>query len=140
MINCDRPNCSNANQRTKRTDADGTFWDYGYDSLGQVTSAVRYWAAEGTNAPVPVAGQQYGFLFDDIGNRKTATLNSNVSEYAANLLNQYTQRTVPGLVDIIGAAASNATVTVNQVVAGRKGDYFRTNSRWRTRTRRRILR
>jgi len=96
-----------ANQRTKRTDADGSYWDYGYDSLGQVTSAVRKW-----NDGTVVEGQQYGFLFDDIGNRKTATVNSNVSEYTANLLNQYTQRTVPGFVDIIGSAANSATVTV----------------------------
>ena len=81
---------------------------------------MRKWS-DGTS----VAGQDYSFAFDDIGNRKTATLNSNVSEYAANLLNQYTQRTVPGLVDIIGAAASNATVTVNGATAGRRGEYFR---------------
>ena len=53
------------------------------NTLGQVTSAVRKWS-DGT----PVAGQDYSFAFDDIGTRKTATLNSNVSEYAANLLNQ----------------------------------------------------
>jgi hypothetical protein len=95
------------------------------NTIGQVTSAVRKWS-DGT----PVAGQQYGFLFDDIGNRKTAALNSNVSEYAANLLNQYTQHTVPGFVDIIGSAASSATVTVGvsgvtNTVASRQGEYFR---------------
>jgi RHS repeat-associated protein len=116
---------NDANQRTKRTDADNSYWEYGYDSLGQVTSAVRRW----TNGTV-VAGQEYGFAFDDIGNRKTATVNSNVSEYTANLLNQYTQRTVPGFVDIIGSAASSATVTVSvsgvtNSLASRQGEYFR---------------
>jgi YD repeat-containing protein len=31
-------NYNNANQRTKDTLADGSYWIYGYDSLGQVTS------------------------------------------------------------------------------------------------------
>jgi len=44
-----------ANQRTERTDSDGSYWQYGYDSLGQVTNAVRKWSDNAT-----VAGQQYG--------------------------------------------------------------------------------
>ena len=40
-----------ANQRAKNTLADGSYWVYGYDSLGQVTNACKYWA-DGT----PVAG------------------------------------------------------------------------------------
>jgi len=38
--------------------------------------------------------------------------NKRYQNYTANLLNQYTTRTVPGYVDILGAAATNATVTV----------------------------
>jgi hypothetical protein len=37
-----------------------------YDSLGQVISGKKYWA-DGT----PVAGQQFEYTFDDIGNRLT---------------------------------------------------------------------
>jgi YD repeat-containing protein len=62
---------NDANQRTKRTDADNSYWDYAYDSLGQVTNAVRRWS-DG----VLVAGQQYGYQFDDIGNRKKSTQDS----------------------------------------------------------------
>jgi YD repeat-containing protein len=43
-----------ANQRTRNTLLDGSYWVYGYDSLGQVTNGVKYWA-DGT----PVAGQQF---------------------------------------------------------------------------------
>jgi hypothetical protein len=38
-----------------------------YDNLGQATSGKRFWQA-GTL----VAGQQFEYAFDDIGNRKTA--------------------------------------------------------------------
>ncbi len=45
---------NSANQRTRATLADGSYWVYQYDSLGQVTSGKRYWS-DGT----PVAGQQF---------------------------------------------------------------------------------
>ena len=44
---------------------------YGYDGLGQVTSAKRF--GNGTlAAPKIRCGQQFGFGYDMIGNRKTA--------------------------------------------------------------------
>jgi len=46
---------------------DGSYWVYGYDALGQLTGANKYFW-DGT----PVAGQQFGYTFDTIGNR-TAT-------------------------------------------------------------------
>jgi len=104
--------------------------DYGlytYDALGQVISGKRYWS-DGT----PVAGQQFEYGFDDIGNRKVARRggdengwNLRQSIYTANLLNQYTQRTVPGFVDIIGIALATNPVYVNGQMASRKGEYFR---------------
>jgi len=49
-----------------------------------------------------VAGQQFEYTFDDIGNRLTAAsggdqggANLRSQNYSANNLNQYTQRTVP---------------------------------------------
>ena len=53
-----------ANQRTRMTLADGSYWHYTYDRLGQVVSGKRYWQ-DGTL----VAGQQFEYAFDDIGNR-----------------------------------------------------------------------
>ena len=37
-------NYNPANQRTKNTLVDGSYWVYGYDSLGQVTNACKYFA------------------------------------------------------------------------------------------------
>jgi RHS repeat-associated protein len=95
-----------ANQRAKATREDATFWDYGYDSLGQVDSAVKKQAG-GTAIP----GHAYGFLFDDIGNRQTATFNGTTTTYTPNELNQYDQRTVPGVIEVLGDANPAATIT-----------------------------
>ncbi|MBI5770482.1 MAG: RHS repeat-associated core domain-containing protein [Verrucomicrobia bacterium] len=96
-----------ANQRTRVTREDNSSWSYGYDSLGQVTSGKKL-LADNTAA----LGGDYAWTFDDIGNRQTATTNTQVATYTANSLNQYTQRTVPGAIDVLGAAAATATVTV----------------------------
>lgn len=116
-----------ANQRTKVTNADGTYWIYGYDSLGQVTSGGGYWS-DGTS----MAGEQFGYAFDEIGNR-TATsaggdqygANQQYASYNANALNQYTSRTVPSAVDILGSATNASTVTVNNQLTYRHNDFYR---------------
>ena len=116
-----------ANQRTSVTNADAAHWVYQYDSLGQVTSGKKYWS-DGT----PVAGEQFEYNFDDIGNRVStkaggdqfgASLRS--ASYANNTLNQITSRDVPGYANILGAAATNAFVTVNNQPTYRKGEFFR---------------
>ncbi len=96
-----------ANQRTRTTREDDSYWSFTYDELGQVTSGRKSLASA---APVP--GLDFAWAFDDIGNRKTATANGSVASYTANALNQYAQRTVPGVVDITGAAGAGTTVTV----------------------------
>lgn len=123
---------NSANQRTKRTDVDGSYWIYTYDSLGQVTSGKRYWS-DGT----PVAGQQFEYAFDDIGNRTSTGQggdqngsNLRSASYSANSLNQYTSRSIPSYVDIQGEAASNATVTIwnsdgTYTPTCRKGTFYR---------------
>jgi len=108
-----------ANQRTRRTEADNSYWDYTYDALGQVTAGWKKWS-DGT----PVAGQQYGYAYDDIGNRELSAVSGQWSAYSANNLNQYTQRTVPGYIWELGTAASNATVMVNNQPVTRQGEYF----------------
>ena len=54
------------------------------------------------------------------------------ADYSANTLNQYTSRTVPGYVNILGTATNTATVTMwspqssaTYTPTSRKGDYFR---------------
>jgi RHS repeat-associated protein len=95
-----------ANQRTKATREDSAYWDYGYDALGQVTSGRKY---DATLAPL--AGHDFAWTYDDIGNRKTATSNGQTSHYSPNLLNQYDSRIIPGGFDLLAAAAPDATVT-----------------------------
>ena len=118
---------NSANQRTLRREADGAYWRYEYDSLGQVKSGKKYWA-DGT----PVAGQQFDYAFDDIGNRTSTKAGGDQSganlrsaTYAANKLNQYSSRTVPGAVDVMGVALATNTVTVDGHSPCRKGEYFR---------------
>jgi len=116
-----------ANQRVRRSEADGSYWRYGYDSLGQVTSGKKYWPDQ-----TPVAGQQFEYAFDDIGNRVSAKAGGDdrgaglrSASYSANLLNQYSSRTVPGAVDVMGMALATNSVTVNGQSVYRKGEYFR---------------
>ncbi|MGA2854442.1 MAG: hypothetical protein ABSE90_09990, partial [Verrucomicrobiota bacterium] len=119
-------NYNNANQRTKNTLADGSYWVYQYDSLGQATNGVKYFA-DGTLVP----GQQFGYLFDDIGNRKQTTAGGDavgsslrLAAYSANNLNQITQRDYPGTNDIVGASILTNAVIVNGQTAWRKEEYF----------------
>src|SRR6266567_3299580 len=125
---------NSANQRTRTTLADGSYWVYAYDSLGQVVSGRKYWS-DGT----AVAGQQFEYAFDDIGNRKTTGSGGDHDQYGgalhyasywANSLNQYTSRDVPGYVNVIGSAKTNATVSLwtpdgYWAQTSRKADYFR---------------
>lgn len=117
---------NDANQRTRVTHADGSYWVYEYDKLGQVTSGKKYWE-DGT----PIAGQQFEYAFDDIGNRTSTKEGGDANggslrsaSYSVNLLNQYTNRTVSGTADMIGIAKVNATVTVNGQSTHRRGEYY----------------
>jgi RHS repeat-associated protein len=116
---------NSANQRTKVTLADGSYWIYQYDDLGQVVSGRKYFA-DGT----AVEGQQFEYGFDSIGNRTSASkpkvdgTNPRVSTYTPNNLNQYAQRTVPGSIDVMGTAKADSKVTVNLQQSERKGEYF----------------
>ena len=106
---------------------DGSFWIYEYDALGQVKSGKRYWSNW-----TPVAGQQFEYAFDDIGNRTSTKAGGDsagaglrAANYTNNTLNQITSRDVPGYVSIIGAATATATnVNVNGALAYRRGEYF----------------
>src|ERR1043166_3235329 len=115
-----------ADQRTRRTDSDGSYWIYKYDSFGQLISGKHYWS-DGT----PVAGQQFEYSYDDIGNRvqtkaggDASGANLQVANYRANNLNQYTQVDIPGVADIMGISHPNASATVNGQAPSRKGEYY----------------
>ena len=119
---------NNANQRTRVDLADGSYWSYAYDALGQVISGKRYWP-DTTLAP----GQQYEYTFDTIGNRistkaggDSAGGSPRTATYTPNLLNQYTSRTIPNAFDVMGLADATATISVNGSSAGvnRKTEYY----------------
>ncbi len=108
-----------ANRRQRLTREDNAYWDFGYDSLGQVTGAIKRRADA---AALP--GHAFAFDYDDIGNRQTTTTNGRLSTYTPDLLNRYTQRTVPGAVDVGGEAQATATVTVNNQPTQRLDGFF----------------
>ena len=119
-------NYNSANQRTQDKLADGSYWVYNYDSLGQVTGGHKYFS-DGT----PVPGQQFDYGFDTIGNRTQTKAggdqtggNQRLANYSANSLNQITSRDYPGTNDVVGAALATNSVTVNGQTAWRKGEYF----------------
>ena len=126
-----------AGRRIQATAApDNTRWDYGYDSLGQVTSGRKYWC-DGTF----VAGQQFEYAFDSIGNRRWTKVGGDLSGgslrtalYTNNLLNQIAARQVPGSVDVQGIAQSGAAVTVNGQAVLRQGEYYTKTLTWNTAT------
>jgi RHS repeat-associated protein len=117
---------NDVNQRVRTTLADGSYWLYEYDALGQVRSGKRYWSDH-----TPVAGQQFEYGFDEIGNRTQTKAGGDAvggglrtSTYTSNSRNQYLDRTIPGAIDVLGLATSTATVTVNSGATSRKGEYF----------------
>jgi RHS repeat-associated protein len=113
------------NQRERVTREDGSYWSYVYNDRGELKSGKKYWADNSI-----VWGAQTEYNFDNIGNRNHAKTGGNQlgglrqSNYTTNSLNQYSQRTVPGAIDVTGSANTNAAVTVNNEVVVRKGDYF----------------
>jgi len=120
---------NSANQRLKMTLADSSYWNYTYDSLGQLSSGKRRF-----DQSTYVRGQQFVYNHDTIGNRTSLQLGGNEHgqnlrqiDYTANDLNQYTQRTfVPVVgIDFMGYTAAADTVTVDGDPAYRHGQYYR---------------
>ena len=116
-----------AGQRTNLALADGSFWDYRYDWLGQLTNAHRHWSDNAW-----VAGQQFAFAFDGLANRLQTWTGGDASgtglraaSYLTDSVNQYLQRGVPRSNDLTGTAPALATVVVNgETNSNRHGDYF----------------
>lgn len=110
------------NQRTRVAEETGRHWAYGYDELGQVILAEKRLSDDTTVLP----GYEFGFDYDDIGNRIETLVNGRVSQYTSNALNRYTQRDDPGAIDVRGRVDVNATVQVNEQATVRTGeDYYR---------------
>lgn len=113
-----------ANQRERIALESGESWRFGYDPLGQVTSGEKQ-----TETGDDIPGYEFGYGFDDIGNRKLTTTNGRAAVYSPNLLNQYEQRDVPRAIDILGEALDESIVRVNGLATVRTDkpgldDYF----------------
>jgi len=74
-----------ASQRTSLTNDASERWDFRYDYLGQVTNGWKY-----DSGGQVINDHRFAYFFDDIGNRKQTVTNGTTINYAANLLNQYT--------------------------------------------------
>jgi YD repeat-containing protein len=117
-------------RRTQATLEDGSSWQYEYNDRNELTGGKRSWQDW-----TPVAGQQFEYAFDNIGNRTSSkaggdanSANLRTTTYAANALNQYTTVTTPGYKDVLGAALATNSVTVNSGSCSRKGEYFNTST------------
>ena len=114
---------TNADRIASVTLADGSYWTYTYDSRGHLASGERYFA-DGT----PYFGLQYGAEFDSIGNTlEGGPLSGGVPEHSftPNDLNVHVSRAWSNKVELLGRAATNATVTVNDEPTDRVGEWFR---------------
>jgi RHS repeat-associated protein len=115
------------NRRTRALLEDGSSWAYDYNDRSEVLGARRLWSDQN-----PVAGQQFGFAYDGLGNRTSNAVGGNdqgaglrTNTWTVNTLNQYSQRTVGSARDVVGVASALAAVSVNGLPADhRRGEYF----------------
>ncbi|MDX1952065.1 MAG: RHS repeat-associated core domain-containing protein [Verrucomicrobiota bacterium] len=116
------------NRRERALKQDGSQWRFGYNDRNEVVKGKRYWEDF-----MPVAGQQFEYAYDTIGNRSSAKVggdehgaNLRTISYGVNALNQYTNVVTPMKVEIIGAAKATASVSVNgSTNLDRRVEYFR---------------
>jgi RHS repeat-associated protein len=104
-------------RRTAAQRKDGSKWNYGYNSRGEVTSAAKQ-----DSANIPEPGKQFAFAFDGLGNRTSSSVSSlndnevlRSTSYTANELNQYEEIThpSPGWLVLRGSANTEASVTID---------------------------
>ena len=105
-------------QRTRQTRADGSYVDYGYDDIGQVTSAVGREPGGGLRLH-----ESLGFGYDLAGNLHYRTNNALVQTFGHNSLNELTTVGRAGTLTVAGAVSSPASsVAVNGLSAALYGD------------------
>ena len=83
------------NRRASATQPEGT-WSYNYNARGEVTGGTH-----------PKPGRNFAYGYDAIGNREWGQVNGQNSIYTTNGLNQYVQRTVPGVLEVRGSVAGS---------------------------------
>ena len=109
-----------AGRRIHASRENGQRWDYDYDTVGEVTSAVKKFPG-GTAIP----GHSFAYQFDGIGNRASATHGGTGTavSYTTSALNQYSNITTEGGRFILGEAPTGNGVFINggTVAADRAG-------------------
>ena len=89
-------------RRTQRTDGGSVLNVFGYNARSELTSA-------------SMGANNYGYQYDAIGNRQSASNTTEVVSYTANALNQYTQISDGGVItpayDLDGNLTSNGPWT-----------------------------
>jgi RHS repeat-associated protein len=93
------------------------FDKYTYNTRSEVIGAQRYHGTDVSDTSKVYGGRGFGYNYDPIGNRTTATEiiggETLAKSYTANALNQYTTIANPDAVGLRGSATNTATVTVN---------------------------
>jgi RHS repeat-associated protein len=123
----------------------GLYWTNDYNIRGELISSVKKLDSGSTEdlsgtGGVPgnysddtvfMAGQQFGYVYDDIGNRKSASFGGNWTgtgrrgtAFTPNKLNQYVSRQVSGTNDVIGTVeggASAVSITMTGTIGTMQG-------------------
>jgi RHS repeat-associated protein len=112
-------------RRTQARREDGTYWNYGYNARGEVTSGTRH-AVGGTS----INGLERQYQYDAIGNRVWAKYGGGATgsvsqiDYTVNGHNQYTDIDHPGKAWVVGRAPALDDVYVNTQLADRQETWF----------------
>lgn len=88
-------NANNQNSRFIKTDA--SYWDYSYNAHGELEDATYYFAPG-----FPSPSDYHQWHYDNIGNRFESLLDTALTTYDANELNQYTAIDTPATTYVMG--------------------------------------
>lgn len=117
-----------ASRRERAIREDGTYWKYAYNDRGEVVDGRKF-----THEDTHLAGHQFTYDYDDIGNRKTSSSGGDASGQnlrttnynVANSQHQYGTIDYPGWFDVMGRAPVGSIVTVNgNTVQERQSERF----------------
>ena len=110
---------SDFQQVNRQTRTDGSYVDYGYDGIGQLTSALGKESGGTTNRLV----EQLRYSYDKAGNLRSRTNNLFEQWFNVDILDQLTTISRSNKLTVVGTTSSAATnVTVNTSNAFRYAD------------------
>ena len=93
-------------RRESDTRHDGSKWDYEYNGRNEVTVASR----KATDGGTALNGWQFWYYFDALGNRYFSSGGQRSGYFTTNALNQYTDGTVVGKVEVVGEVTTPDTM------------------------------